>query len=118
MNSHDARYLARFLAASRIALGLDAHAEAGPDEAQSGAANRQGQPATSCPLTEMRPTAGQREKVFAGLEAYGPVIRARMKAARRAQHQLRTREGATLSGVDSSAGSQRRPLPDRPAAGA
>jgi hypothetical protein len=64
MNSHDARYLARFLAASRIALGLDAHADAGPDEAQSGAANPKGQPATGCPPTEMRLTAGQHEKVF------------------------------------------------------
>ncbi|HEV7393198.1 MAG TPA: hypothetical protein VGO08_16260 [Burkholderiales bacterium] len=46
MNSHDARYIARFLATSRIALGLDAHADAGPDEAQSGAEHRQPQSGT------------------------------------------------------------------------
>ncbi|MGZ5168276.1 MAG: hypothetical protein ACXWCY_12670 [Burkholderiales bacterium] len=46
MNSHDARYIARFLATSRIALGLDAHADTGPDEAQSGAENGQRQPST------------------------------------------------------------------------
>lgn len=93
MNSHDRRYIARFLVTSRVALGLYAHADAGPNEAQSGAANRQRQPATSCLLTEMRLSASQREKVFAVLEAHVPVIRARMKAARRAQPRLRSHEG-------------------------
>jgi Spy/CpxP family protein refolding chaperone len=93
MSRYDNRYAARFLAVSRIALGL-------APETSELAARLPRDPATcrtlldsdtACPLDALRVTDEQRDDVIDVLQGHVPAIREQMKAVRRAVEARRIR---------------------------
>jgi hypothetical protein len=69
MNSHENRYIARFLATSRIALGLHEDSFTHGMKEDAPAHGRPRRAPSNCSPAEMRLTMSQRERVFALLRA-------------------------------------------------
>ncbi|HEV7802321.1 MAG TPA: hypothetical protein VGP15_14685 [Burkholderiales bacterium] len=56
MNNHESRYVARFLAVSRVALGLERRTDTAHAAAPNAADDLRTQPSRRCALAEMRLT--------------------------------------------------------------
>jgi Spy/CpxP family protein refolding chaperone len=93
MSRYDPRFAERFLAVSRVTLGLAPAADplATRPAYDSSACRTLLDSDVRCPIEALRLTEDQRDELIEVLRTHVPAIRSRMKAARRARNETHKR---------------------------